>query len=109
MEQPDSSKLIGLLPAHWGRLAQFKQNSTRIEAQNTGFGPLGHFTILDHDLEAVMKSAASAASLGFAGERQDDGTACGRRGTGRSPANPLEPALAAHLITASSIRLLVVP
>ena len=33
--------------------------------------------------EAVIKSAASAASLGFAGERQDDGPACKRRGTGR--------------------------
>ena len=58
--------------------------------------------------EAVIKSAASAASLGFAGERQDDGPACGRRGTGRSPANPKKAALAADLITASSIRLLVV-
>ena len=36
------------------------------------------------------------------GERQDDGPAC-------SPANPREPALAADLITASLIRLLVVP
>ena len=26
--------------------------------------------------------------MGFAGERPDDGPACGRRGTGRSPANP---------------------
>ena len=59
--------------------------------------------------EAVIKSAASAASLGFAGERQDDGPACGRRGTGRSPANPREAALAAELITASLIRLSVVP
>ena len=59
--------------------------------------------------EAVIKSAASAASLGFAGERQDDGPACGRRGTGRSPANHREAALAADLITASLIRLLAVP
>ena len=59
--------------------------------------------------EAVIKSAASAASLGFARERQDDGPACGRRGTGRSPANPREAALAAGLITASLIRLLVMP
>ena len=59
--------------------------------------------------EAVIKSAASAVSQGFAGERQDDGPACGRRGTGRSPANPREAALAADLITASLIRLLVVP
>ena len=36
----------------------------------------------------MIKSAASAASLGFAGERQEDGPACGQRGTGRSPANP---------------------
>ena len=57
----------------------------------------------------MIKSAASAASLGFAGERQDDSPACGRRGTGRSPANPREAALAADLITASLIRLLVVP
>ena len=48
---------------------------------------------------AVIKS-------GFAGERQDDGPACGRRGTGRSPANPREAALAADLITATVIRLL---
>ena len=62
------------------------------------------------DMEAVIKAAASVASLGFAGERQDDGSACGRRGTGRSPANPREAALADNLITASSIRrLLVVP
>ena len=59
--------------------------------------------------EAVIKSAASAASLGFAGDRQDDGPACGRRGTGRSPANPREAALAAVLIKASLIRLLAVP
>ena len=58
--------------------------------------------------EDVIKSAASAADLGFAGERQDDGPACGRRGTGRSQANPREAALAADLITASLIRLLVV-
>ena len=58
-------------------------------------------------MEAAMKSAASAASLGFAGERQDDGPACGRRGTGRSPADPRQAALAADLITASLIRLLV--
>ena len=57
----------------------------------------------------MIKLAASAASLGFAGERQDDGPACGRCGTGRSPANPREAALAADLITASLIRLLVVP
>ena len=57
----------------------------------------------------MIKSAASAASLGFAGERQDDGPACGRRGTGRSAANPREAALAADLITASLIRLRVVP
>ena len=59
--------------------------------------------------EAVIKSAASAASMGFAGERRDDGPACGRRGTWRSPANPREDALAADLITASLIRLLAVP
>ena len=40
------------------------------------------------DLEAVIKSAASVASLAFAGERQDDGSVNGRQGTGRSPANP---------------------
>ena len=57
----------------------------------------------------MIELAASAAFLGFAGERQDDGPACGRRGTGRSPANPREAALAADLITASSIRLLAVP
>ena len=56
----------------------------------------------------MIKSAASAASLEFAGERQDDGPACGQRGTGRSPASPREAALAADLITASLIRLLVV-
>ena len=55
--------------------------------------------------EAEIKSAASAASLVFAGERQDGGLACGRRGTGRSPANPREPVLAAALTTASLIRL----
>ena len=59
--------------------------------------------------EAMIKSAASAASLGFAGEHPDDGPACGRRGTGRSPANPREAVLAADLITASLIRLLAVP
>ena len=59
--------------------------------------------------QAVIKSAASAASLGFAGERQDDGPACGRRATGRSPANPRDAAPAADLITASLIRLLAVP
>ena len=56
----------------------------------------------------MIKSAASTADLGFAGERRDDGPACGRQGTGRSPANPREAALAADLITASSIRILVV-
>ena len=60
-------------------------------------------------MEAVIKSAASAASLGFAGECQDHSPACGRPGMGRSPANPGEAALAADLITASSIRLLAVP
>ena len=42
-------------------------------------------------------------------DRQDDGPACRRRGTGRSPANPREAVLAADLITASLSRLLVVP
>ena len=58
--------------------------------------------------EAVIKSAASAASLGFAGECQDDGPAFGQRGTGHSPANPRKAALATGLITASLIRLLAV-
>ena len=51
--------------------------------------------------EAVIKSAVSAASLGFAGERQDDGSADGGQRTGRYPANAREAALAADLITAS--------
>ena len=59
--------------------------------------------------KAVIKSAACAASLGFAGERQDDGLACGRRGTGRSAAHPRKAVLAADLTTASLIRLLAVP
>ena len=59
--------------------------------------------------EAVIKSAASAASLGFAGERQDDGPVCGRRWGRRSRANPREAALAVDLITAFLIRLLAVP
>ena len=53
--------------------------------------------------------AKTIQHLGFAGERQDDGPAYKRRGMGRSPANPRETALAADLITASLIRLLVVP
>ena len=57
----------------------------------------------------MIKSAASAASLGFAGERQDDGPACGRRGMERSPANPRGAAQAADLITASLIDFLAVP
>ena len=43
----------------------------------------------------------AASSVGFAGERQDDGPACGRRGTGRSPANPREAALAADFLNSS--------
>ena len=68
-----------------------------------------HYQKTNYSKEAEIKSPASAASLGFAGERQDDAPACGRRGTGRSPANPREAALAADLITVSSIRLLAVP
>ena len=49
----------------------------------------------------MLGAAFEVSSVGFAGERPDDGPACGRRGTGRSPANPREAALAADLITAS--------
>ena len=51
--------------------------------------------------EAVIKSAVSASCLGFAGERQDDRLANGQQVAGRSPADPMEAALAADLITAS--------
>ena len=47
------------------------------------------------DLEAVIKSTASAASLGVAEDREDDG------GMGSPPATHRETALAANLITAS--------
>ena len=61
------------------------------------------------DLEAVIKSVASAASLGFAGERPVPRRPHAGPSSWRSPANPREAALAANLITASLIRLLVVP
>ena len=59
--------------------------------------------------EAVIKSAASAASLGLAGERPVPRRPHAGPSTWRSPANPREAALAADLITASVIRLLAVP
>ena len=69
-----------------------------------GFGDLGRVLCLD--LEAVIKSAASADSmtaLGVAWERQADGSASGRRLAGALPCNSQavgEAALAADLITA---------
>ena len=42
----------------------------------------------------------AASSVGFAGERPDDGPACGLWGTGRSPANPM--LLAAFLTSKAS-------
>ena len=59
--------------------------------------------------EAVIKSAASAASLGFAGERAVPRRPHAGPSSWRSPANPREAALAADLISASLIRLLAVP
>ena len=41
-----------------------------------------------------------ASSVGFAGERRDDGSASGQQGTGRSPANPT--LLAAFLASETS-------
>ena len=53
------------------------------------------------ELEAVIRSAASADPLGFAEAHQDDRSANGRQGEGRSPTNPREAALADDLITSS--------
>ena len=52
-------------------------------------------------MEAMLKSAASAASLGFAGERPDDGSAEARWGAWFFPANSWEAVPGADLITAS--------
>ena len=57
--------------------------------------------------EAVIKSAARAASLGFAGERPVTRRSHAGPSSWRSPAN--QAALAAVLITASFTPLLVVP
>ena len=51
------------------------------------------------DLESAIKSNASTASLGFAEEGLDDGSACGHWGTRCSPANPRQAALASDLVT----------
>ena len=59
--------------------------------------------------EAVIKSAAGTASLGFAGERLVPRRPHAWPSSWRSPANPREAALAADLITASLIRLVAVP
>ena len=54
----------------------------------------------EQNLKAVIKSAASAASSEFTGECPDNGLADGGRRTGRSSANSREAELAADLITA---------
>ena len=59
--------------------------------------------------EPVIKSAASAASLGFAGERPVPRRPHAGPSSWRSPANPRQAALAADFITALLIRFLVVP
>ena len=51
----------------------------------------------------------AASSVGFAGERPVPRRPHAGPSSWRSPANPREAALAADLITASLIRLLVVP
>ena len=56
--------------------------------------------------EAVIKLAASAASLGFAGGRPVPRRLHAGRSSWRCPVNAKEAALAAGLITASLIRLL---
>ena len=55
--------------------------------------------MVPRDLEAVIKSAASAASLGFAGERTAPHRPSAEPSSQRCPANPREAALGADWIT----------